>query len=153
MIIRGVFSNLKSMLPTTVVVREDDRSEPALTIKRPFAVVRSRVEVIDRHQKQVGFFKSKLFSLGGGFTVHLPEGDQIADVTGNWKGWDFKLKDMEGNELGTVNKKWAGMMKEIFMTADNSMISLNESIGDNAGLAALLLAAGLAIDIVDKERE
>jgi uncharacterized protein YxjI len=141
----------KSMFPTTVVVMDEGASEPVITIKRRFAVMRSHVDVIDHNQTQVGFFKSKLFTLGGGFTVHSPSGEQIADVKGNWKGWDFQLLDMNGNELGRVNKKWAGAMTEIFTSADNYVISLNDSIGTNQGLAALLLAASLAIDIVFKE--
>ena len=153
----GAFAKLlrlfinKSLIPTTIVIKEDDESEPVVTIKRGFTFLRSKVDVIDRNQNAVGFFKSKLFSLGGGFTVHNPSGEQIADVKGNWKGWDFKLLDMQGNQLGQVNKKWAGALKEIFTSADNYVITLSDSIGSNAGLAALLLAAGLAIDIVFKE--
>lgn len=143
----------KQLLPTTIVVQEDEESEPVVTLVRGFTLLRSKVDVIDRNQTAVGFFRSKLFSFGGGFTVHNPDGEQIADVKGNWKGWEFKLLDMNGNELGQVNKKWAGAMKEIFTSADNYMITLNENIGSNPGLAALLLAAGLAIDIVFKEKK
>lgn len=141
----------KQLLPTTVVIQEDEASKPVVTISRKFSFFRAKVEVFDRNQSAVGFFKSKIFTFGGGFTVHNPEGEQIADVKGNWKGWDFQLLDMQGNELGKVNKKWAGALKEIFTSADNYIISLNESVGSNAGLATLMLAAGLAIDIVFKE--
>ncbi|WP_040593391.1 phospholipid scramblase-related protein [Schlesneria paludicola] len=141
----------KQLIPTTIVVQEDEASEPVITIKRGLTLLRSKVDVIDKNQTPVGFFKSKLFSLGGGFTVHNAAGEQIANVQGNWKGWDFKLLDMSGQELGRVNKKWAGAIKEIFTSADNYMISLSDEVGSNPGLAALLLAAGLAIDIVFKE--
>lgn len=155
----GTFAKLlrlfihKQLIPTMVVIKEDESSDPVITIKRGFTLLRSKVEVIDRNRTLVGFFKSKLFSLGGGFTVHNPSGEQIADVKGNWTGWDFKLLDMNGQELGRVNKKWAGAMKEMFTSADNYIISLNDSLGTNSGLAALLLAAGLAIDIVFKENK
>lgn len=143
----------KQWLPTTVVVKEDEASDPVVTISRGFSFLRSQVDVIDHNNTSVGFFRSKIFTIGGGFTVHSPEGEQIADVKGNWKGWDFKLLDMSGNILGRVNKKWAGTMKEMFTSADNYVITLDESVGTNPGLAALLLAAGLAIDIVFKEQE
>ena len=61
------------------------------------------------------------------------------------------MNDMRGKQLGVVNKQWAGAFKEIFTSADNYLIKLDESISTNPGLAALLLAAGLAIDIVFKE--
>lgn len=142
----------KALLPTSIVISEDESSDPVITITRGVAFLRSKVVVMDEHGNQVGYFKSKLFSLGGGFTVHNPAGEQIADVKGDWKGWDFQLLDQSGNQLGRVKKKWAGAMKEIFTSADNYVIELNESIGTNPGLAALLLAAGLAIDIVFKEK-
>ena len=141
----------KQLIPTTVVVQEDENSAPVITLKRGLTFFQYKVDVIDQNGSAVGFFKSKLFSLGGGFTVHNAAGEQIADVKGNWKGWDFKLLDMTGRELGCVNKKWAGAMKEIFTSADNYMISLSDDVGSSPGLAALLLAAGLAIDIVFKE--
>jgi uncharacterized protein YxjI len=142
----------KRLLPTSIVIREDESSDPVVTITRGASFLRTKVHVIDEHDNPVGFFKSKLFSLGGGFTVHNPAGEQIADVKGNWKGWDFQLLDQTGNELGRVKKKWGGAMKEIFTSADNYVIELNDSVGTNPGLSALLLAAGLAIDIVFKEK-
>ena len=125
---------------TKVIVKEDGESEPVLTLD----IRRPRIEVIDRHQNSVGFFKSKLFSLGGGFSVHSPSGDQIADIQGNWKGWDFKLIDMNGNELGKVNKKWAGMKD--YGPVDNFQRGFRymKTLIKNSGLAALLLAASIA---------
>ena len=55
--------------------------------------------------------------------------------------------------LGTVTKKWAGIGRELFTSADNYMIALSDASQANPGVAALLLAAGLAIDIVFKEKE
>lgn len=142
----------KQLLPTTIVIQESEDSEPVVTLRRGMTFLRSKVSVFDEAGKEVGFFKSKLFSLGGGFTVHEPGGEQIADVKGNWKGWDFKMNDMQGKELGAVNKQWAGALKEMFTSADNYLIKLDDGISSNPGLAALLLAAGLAIDIVFKEK-
>jgi hypothetical protein len=51
-----------------------------------------------------------------------------------------------------VTKKWAGLGKELFTTADNYVISLTDLGGAGQGASALLLAAGLAIDVVFKEQ-
>jgi uncharacterized protein YxjI len=74
----------------------------------------------------------------------------VAEVKGDWKGWNFKFLDTSGHELGSVTKKWAGIGKELFTSADNYMIALGEA--SQAGSAPLLLAAGIAIDVVYKER-
>jgi hypothetical protein len=52
-----------------------------------------------------------------------------------------------------VTKKWAGLGKELFTSADNYVISLTDISAGNPGASALLLAAGLAIDIVFKESD
>ena len=54
-------------------------------------------------------------------------------------------------EIGSVTKKWAGLGKELFTSADNYVISLSDLSGVNPEASALLLAAGLSIDIVFKE--
>ena len=101
----------------------------------------------------LGTFRSKLFSLGGGFFVLDALGNTFAEVKGDWKGWNFRFLDTSGRELGIVTKKWAGLGKELFTTADNYMIVLDEKTPRGGEQTALLLAAGLAIDVVFKERK
>ena len=96
-------------------------------------------------------FKSKLLSFGGGFHVFDRSGRKVADVKGDWKGWNFKMLDDRGQELGVVTKKWAGLGKELFTSADNYMIALNDQTSGKSDQSPLLLAAGLAIEIVYKE--
>ena len=76
----------------------------------------------------------------------------MAEVKGDWKGWNFKFIGQDGREIGTVTKKWAGIGKELFTSADNYIIALNDG-SSHANAGALLLAAGLAIDIVYKEKK
>ena len=92
-----------------------------------------------------------MFSLGGGFWVHDAQDRRVAQVKGDWKGWNFKFLNDRGEELGVVTKKWAGLGKELFTSADNYMIALSDSGDRNATSRILLLAAGLAIDVVFKE--
>jgi uncharacterized protein YxjI len=142
----------KQMLPTTVEIREQEQAPPVLTIRRGFTFLRAKVEVLDQNGGCLGYFRAKLFSLGGGFHVFDRNDKKVAEVKGDWKGWNFKLLDAAGQELGTITKKWAGIGKELFTSADNYMIALNDSLAQNPPVVALLLAAGLAIDIVFKER-
>jgi len=140
----------KRMLPTKVEISEQVNGPAVLTIKRGLTFLRSRIEILDRSGQAIGYFKSKLFSLGGGFFVYDMRDQLIAEVKGDWKGWNFKMLDTRGQEVGVVTKKWAGVGKELFTTADNYIVSLNDqATGPNQ--APLLLAAGLAVDIVYKE--
>lgn len=146
----------KQLLPTKVDIMEnvDDKGngDILITIKRGFTLLRSKIKVFLDGDKEVGYFKSKLFSLGGGFFLYDPSDKKIGEVKGDWKGWNFKLLDDAGKELGTVTKKWAGLGKELFTSADNYIIAINDDLGDNRSVKALLLAAGIAIDTVFKEK-
>jgi len=141
----------KQLLPTAVNIYESEGAAALLSIRKPISFLRAKVQVFDHSGTALGYFKSKLFSLGGGFWIHDTGDRQVAEVKGDWKGWNFKFLDASGRELGTVTKKWAGIGKELFTSADNYIIALS---AESPGAAApLLLAAGLAIDLVLKERE
>ncbi len=143
----------KSLLPTVVNVYEQPTDHLVLSMSRPFTFLRANVTVADGQGIKLGLLRSKILSLGGGFFVHDPSGQQVAEVKGDWKGWNFTVRDNHGLELGQVTKKWAGIGKELFTSADNYMISVNEQAFALPDPSLLLLAAGLAIDIVFKERK
>lgn len=141
----------KQMLPTAVNIYETEGQPPVASIHRSFTFVRSKVRVVGPGGQALGYFKSKFFSLGGGFHVFDNADHKVAEVKGNWKGWDFKFLNPSGREIGSVTKKWAGLGKELFTSADNYIIALSDLSGTSPEISALLLAAGLAIDIVFKE--
>ena len=142
----------KRLLPTTVNIYENGNPTPLFSIHRPTTFFRSKVRVTGPGAQPFGYFKSKLFSLGGGFYVFDTSDQQVAEVKGDWKGWNFKFLTKEGREIGTVTKKWAGIGKELFTSADNYIVSLTDIPSGNTAASTLLLAAGLAIDIVYKEK-
>lgn len=142
----------KSLLPTTVSVYDlaDNDRKLVFSIKRGPVFLIPKVKIMNQHGELVGSFKSKLFTIGVFFNISNKDDVVVAQVKGDWKGWNFKLLDGD-KELGLVTKKWAGLGKELFTSADNYMISLNGE--PNPVLNTLLLAAGLAVDIVYKESE
>lgn len=144
----------KQALPTKIRVYEGKEAGAsgtlAFSIERPFTWLRAQVKVFDANGILLGKLTSKLLSIGGAFTVENAAGVKIADVKGDWKGWNFQFLDPNGGKIGIVTKKWAGIGKELFTTADNYLISLEKDY--NKTEATLLLAAGLAVDIVYKEK-
>ncbi len=142
----------KQFLPTSVHVYEGTATEPLLSIHRSATFLRAKIRVTEAGGKEMGYFKSKLFSFGGGFYVFDPADQQVAEVKGDWKGWDFQFLGKDGRLLGKVPKKWAGIGRQFFTSADNYVISLADESVANPAVATLLLAAGLSIDIVFKER-
>jgi uncharacterized protein YxjI len=114
--------------------------------------LRAKVKVLIDGDKEIGYFKSKLFSFGGGFIIYDTKDAKVAEIKGDWKGWNFKLSDTAGREIGMITKKWSGLGREMFTSADNYMISLPNSGKSDVGAKPLLLAAGIAIDTVFKEK-
>jgi uncharacterized protein YxjI len=142
----------KQLLPTQVTVTQGDENGPLLfRIKRGFTLFRSKVMVEDAGGSVLGYFKSKILSIGGGFWVYDVKDQQWAEIKGDWKGWNFKFLGPDGRELGLVTKKWGGLAKELFTSADTYAVSLSESLAGNRSAKILLIAAALAIDVVYKE--
>lgn len=143
----------KRMLPTHIFIYEGANPENSkalsFSIHRGFVLLRSRIEVHDSNGQLLGWFVSKLLSLGGAFTVFNAQGQEVAEVKGDWKGWNFRFLTNGGLELGNVAKQWAGAGKELFTSADNYVIALARE--PEPDTARLLLAAGLAIDTIFKE--
>lgn len=147
--IAGLFMN-KRNLPTRVDVHEgaDVNGPIAFSITRGFSFLRPTVKVLAVDGSLIGTFKSRLLTLGGKFGVYDAGGNEVAMVKGNWVGWDFRFLTASGAELGVVSRKWGGVAKELFTSADSYVVAVHEP---DSAAAILLLAAGLAIDTVYKE--
>lgn len=139
----------KRFLPTRIEIVEHESQGPVMTLVKKPGFLRVEVALLDSRGHIFGSFRSKLFKLGGGFIVHDPEGAVVAEVNGDWKGWNFSIVSESGRRIGEVTKKWGGIGKEFFTTADSYVISLGES--EKPESVAIALAAGLAVDTVFKE--
>ncbi len=142
----------KIMLPTVVDVVPEGRAQPLFRIRRGFRLFRAVVQVEDALGRPIGTLRSKILSFKIDISVLDAQQRQIARVTGDWKGWNFNLVSPTGEALGTITKKWAGVGKELFTSADNYMIELAENKNGDNKVRTMLLAAALAIDICFKEK-
>jgi uncharacterized protein YxjI len=138
--------------PTEVKVYEREGFPPILTIHRGVAIFRPKVFVRTGGQV-IGYFRAKLLTIGPSFRIFDANDNEIGLVKGDWKGWNFQLLTPSGQELGRVTKKWAGLAKELFTTADTYVIALSDAATGRKDVAKLMLAAGLAIDTVFKEKD
>ncbi len=143
------FTDYKRMTPFHVEIKSAS-GEKVLTVKRGVSIFLSNVEVLDENDHLVGRFKQKFFSIGGKFDVLDASDNVVCTLKGKWTSWDFKF--MQGNdELAGVSKKWAGLGKELFTTADNYMLSINETVRKDEPTRILIVAAVMCIDMVLKE--
>ena len=143
------FSDYKRMTPFEIVITDTNQTK-LLTIKRGTTFFRSVVEVFDENQVLLGRFRQRMLSIGGKFDVEDASGNTLCRLEGKWTGWNFSFK-REGVMLATVAKKWAGIGKELFTSADNYMISIDSSVAENDPARPLIISAVMCIDMVLKE--
>lgn len=143
------FTDYKRMTPFNVIISTPE-GKPVVSIKRGITIFRSDVEVFDENERLIGVFKQKLLSFGGKFQVFDANDNHLCTLQGKWTGWDFKfIKDEK--ELANVSKKWAGLGKEFFTSADNYVLQINENVPENDKIRPLIVAAVMCIDMVLKE--
>jgi uncharacterized protein YxjI len=143
------FTDYKRLTPFYVEIKTA-KGEPVLEVKRGISIFLSTVEVFDENHHLVGRFKQKFFSIGGKFDVLDAQDNVVCTLKGKWTSWDFRF--MQGNtELAHVTKKWAGIGREMFTTADNYMLAVNDSVKKEDNVRILIMAAVMCIDMVLKE--
>ena len=143
------FTDYKRMTPFDVRIKSPD-GVTLVRVTRGISFFMSHVKVLDEHDRLVGGFKQKFFSIGGRFTVLDAQDQPVCTLQGNWTGWDFKF--VAGTTvLAQVSKKWAGLGKELFTSADNYMLTIADSVRPEDPRRLLLLAAVMSIDMVLKE--
>ena len=84
--------------------------------------------------------------------INQPLFDQLVAeaLEQEFSGWDFSF--VSGTrQLARVTKKWGGLGKELFTTADNYVLSIDDSVPPDSPLRQLILGAVMCIDMVLKE--
>ena len=143
------FTDYKRMTPFDIQIRTPD-GQPIVRITRGVSIFLSKVRVLDQDNQVIGGFKQKFFSIGGAFNVLDVNDNPICQLKGKWTGWDFRFL-AEDHELAHVTKKWAGLGKELFTSADNYILEISESVPPDNVIRQLILAAVMCIDMVLKE--
>jgi len=143
------FTDYKRMTPFDVQIRTED-GQQVVRVSRGISIFLSHVEVRDENEQVVGGFKQKLFSIGGAFTVLDANDQPLCELKGKWSGWDFRFM-RAGQELAHVTKKWAGLGKEMFTSADNYALEISSSVDAADPVRQLILGAVMCIDMVLKE--
>ena len=123
-----------------------------LTIERPFRFYFHTIQVTGPNGEPLGSITREWSWLRRIYTARDAQGQPVATLFGPFfRPWTFEIR-LHGSEQpsGAIQKRWSGMLKEVFTDADNFGIDL-EAVADPA-LRALLFAATVLIDVVHFER-
>jgi uncharacterized protein YxjI len=143
------FTDYKQMTPFDVQIRTP-QGNPFIRIQRGISIFLSKVAVTDENNHAIGGFQQKLFSIGGKFDVLDSNEQPLCQLNGKLLGWNFHFM-RDGVELAHVSKKWGGIGKELFTSADNYVIEISDALAEGDPLRKLVIAAVMCIDMVLKE--
>ncbi|NIP38798.1 MAG: RNAase [Candidatus Dadabacteria bacterium] len=143
------FTYYKRHTPFDIKISTPDGRQ-VLRIKRGISIILSRVTVLDEFDQPIGGFKQKFSLIRGAFNVLDQNENIVCELRGKWTGWDFKFKNGD-TEYAHVTKKWAGIGRELFTSADNYILQISEAVPKEDVSRQLILAAVMCIDMVLKE--
>ena len=67
----------------------------------------------------------------------------------NWRAWDFAIVDAAGTEVARIVKKWEGLARTLFTTADRYVVLVRYRLPEP--LASMVLASALTVDTALKQ--
>lgn len=132
------------------VIITDNSGRSVLTVKRGVSILRSTVEVLDENENLVGKFRQRLLTLGGKFDVMDTSDQVICTIEGKWSNFDYKFI-RDGQQIAMLTKKWMGLGKELFTSADNYVISIEPNVQASDSIRIMILAASICLDMVYSE--
>jgi len=144
------FTDYKRMTPFEIDIKTPE-GNTIITVKRGVSLFLSTVEVTDERGTVIGKFKQKFFSIGGKFEVLDASERPLCMLKGKWTSWDFRFVSNDGKEFALVTKKWSGLGKELFTSADNYVLQISNDVPADNPLRMLIMAAVMCIDLVLKE--
>ncbi|TAE29271.1 MAG: RNAase [Candidatus Kapaibacterium sp.] len=145
------FTGWKTFTPFNCTVRTLG-GQRVMSIQRGVSIILSDVAILDENDQLIGFLKQRFTLIRGRFDVVTPDGDVLCELRGNWTSWGYKFLD-DDHELASISKRWAGLAKEMFTSADNYVLEISPDVPQNNRIRALMLATVLCVDFVFKERK
>jgi uncharacterized protein YxjI len=139
----------KPMLPFLLEIKDAEGNLVA-SISRGWTFFMSVITITNPQGEPIGIVKQKFKLFKPTFEIFNNSEELLAGISGDWKAWNFTIKDASDNQIGTISKKWAGAMKELFTTADKYNVNIEApDLTMNNKIA--VLSAAITIDMILKE--
>jgi uncharacterized protein YxjI len=139
----------KAVFPFTLDIT-DMNGVVIASIQRGWTFWFSKIEILDGNGVKIGGIKHKFKLFKPLFHITDQFDAVIAQIKGDWKAWNFSIVDSNEKALGSINKKWAGFMKEAFTTADKYRVIIEKDCPEDVNKIAIV-AGAITIDMVLKE--
>jgi hypothetical protein len=123
----------------------DQERRLVLRAVHPFRFFFSRLEVYDAQDRLLGALQSRWSFFRKRFDFEDARGQVFAQTSSPfWRPWTFVMSGSHG-EMGRIEKKWGGLLKEAITDGDKFRVSFSPSL--SLEHRQLLVAAGLFVDL------
>ncbi|RYZ18566.1 MAG: scramblase [Sphingobacteriales bacterium] len=139
----------KKMMPFQLSITDSNEQEVA-SIHRGWTFWLSRITIKDGSGNDIGYIRQKFRLLKPRFHILDTSGSLISEISGDWKAWNFRITGANGEAIGVIHKKWAGVAKELFTTADKYNVSIAAGYAEDRNKMNIV-ATAITIDMVLKE--
>lgn len=125
----------------------NENREEVFNTSHPFRFFFQEFVVRDNQQQLLGTVKQRFAIVRKKFDVHDATGTVIFQMrSGFFQFWTFPFLSSTGQERAIIRKKWSGLLKEVFMDADNFVVEFSDaSLKQNERI--LILASGVFTDL------
>jgi uncharacterized protein YxjI len=142
-------SNLDQFMTHTLAVY-DAAGTKVVEMVRPRKIMKTTVHITDGAGREVGRIVQQNVMGKKRFALEGPSGQVMGSINAeNWRAWDFVIQDDRGSEVGRITKKWAGLLKEGFTTADNYVLQVSGA--PSPELRRMMVASAAGVDLALKQ--
>ena len=127
----------------------DNAGQVLLRLTRPAKVFKSTVVVSDGFDREIGRIVQEKMIGKINFGLEA-NGQRVGAIFGeNWRAWNFRIEDGNGNEVARITKTFEGVLKTAFTTADNYVVQIHQRQPEP--LNSLIVASALSVDTALKQ--
>ena len=136
----------------TLAVFENDGTR-VVELTRPRKFVKSKLVLKDGTGRDLGEIVQKNVFGKIRFDFVGPGGENLGQIRAeNWRAWNFSIVDHTEKEVARITKKWAGLLRATFTTADNYLLEIDDSVKGDMRLFVLASAAGVDTALKQDEK-
>ena len=127
-----------------------EKDKLLMKVKKPFSIIKPRAYVYDVDDTLLGYFVKKIIALRPRFYLYDAHDKQIGMLEGDFIAWNFELVDENEKVVVDINKRFSGIAREMFTTADAYRMTFSDSKTIDRRIA---LATPFMIDLLLKESQ
>jgi uncharacterized protein YxjI len=140
---------LQTARPFSSTVFDNPIPRPLLQLHRPFRFLFHRLDVMTAGGERVGSVVRRWSWIRRIYSVQNEAGVEVAVLFGPFfRPWTFEVR-VSGRTVGTLQKKWSGLLKELATDADNFALDFDDAPPQ---VKVLVFAATVLVDVVHFEK-